>query len=105
MAKVALAIPDLLFGSKVRGLVTAAGHEVIGDAIDADVVVVDLVTDPRRGVEVVERLPDGVRSLGFYAHVQPDVRDRALAAGCDQVVPRSRLNREGGALVTRLAAG
>jgi hypothetical protein len=31
------------------------------------------------------------------------VRERALAAGVDQVVPRSRMNREGGELVTRLA--
>jgi hypothetical protein len=30
------------------------------------------------------------------------VRERALAAGFDQVVPRSRMAREGAELVTRL---
>jgi hypothetical protein len=31
--------------------------------------------------------------------VEPEVRERALAAGFDQVVPRSRMAREGGQLV------
>jgi hypothetical protein len=44
-----------------------------------------------------------VRTLGFFAHVQPEVRERALAAGFDQVVPRSRMAREGPALVDALA--
>ena len=38
----------------------------------------------------------GTRTLaGFYSHVDVDVRERALAAGFDLVVPRSRINREG----------
>jgi hypothetical protein len=44
-----------------------------------------------------------VRTLGFFAHVEPEVRERALAAGFDQVVPRSRMHREGAELVGRLA--
>ena len=38
-----------------------------------------------------------------FAHVQPEVRDAALAAGLDLVVPRSRMHREGAALVARLS--
>ena len=45
-----------------------------------------------------------MRSLGFFAHVQPEVRERALAAGFDQVVPRSRMAREGAQLVDGLLA-
>jgi len=41
--------------------------------------------------------------LGFFAHVEPEVREAALAAGFDQVVPRSRMHREGAALVSALA--
>ena len=37
----------------------------------------------------------------FYSHVDVEVRERALAAGFDLVVPRSRMNREGAELVTR----
>jgi hypothetical protein len=70
---------------------------------------VDLTSDVD-GIGLVETLATGgelhdVRTLGFFAHVQPEVRDRALAAGFDQVVPRSRMAREGAELVGRLVAG
>ena len=42
------------------------------------------------------------RTLAFYSHVDVEVRERAIAAGFDLVVPRSRMNREGAELVTRL---
>jgi hypothetical protein len=45
-----------------------------------------------------------VRTLGFFAHVQPEVRERALNAGFDLVVPRSRMAREGPVLVDGLLA-
>jgi hypothetical protein len=44
------------------------------------------------------------RTLGFYSHVDARARERAEQAGFDLVVPRSRMAREGAALVTRLAA-
>ena len=117
MARVAALIPDLLFGSKVQASLEAAGHEVdlISGDVEAwdevggiDVLVVDLTAD-LDGIGLVETLAMGgelhdVRTLGFFAHVQPEVRDRALAAGFDQVVPRSRMAREGADLVGRLAA-
>jgi hypothetical protein len=71
------------------------------------VLVVDLTTDALDGISLVESLAVGgelhaVRTLGFFAHVEPEVRERALAAGFDQVVPRSRMHREGPALVSAL---
>ena len=118
MARVAALIPDLLFGSKVQGLLEQAGHEVdlIGSEVEAwdevggiDVLVVDLTTDAIDGVALYETLATGgelhgVSTLGFFAHVEPEVRERALAAGFDQVVPRSRMAREGAALVEQLLA-
>jgi hypothetical protein len=111
VARVALLCPDLLFGSKVEGGLRAAGHEVArfsgveearAAAADADVLVVDLTSD------VSERVAlggvDGARTLAFYSHVEQDTRQRAEAAGFDLVVPRSRMAREMGALVDRLAA-
>ena len=48
MARVALLVPDLLFGSNVEGALGAAGHEVLrGDAQGVDVLVVDLTADLR----------------------------------------------------------
>lgn len=107
MARVTALIGDLLFGSKAVGLLSAAGHEVrlsanvpADLALSADVVVVDLTTG---------EIPDGVvldggpKVLGVFAHVEPEVRERALAAGFDLVVPRSRFMRDGAALVAQLA--
>jgi CheY-like chemotaxis protein len=116
MARVAALIPDLLFGSKVKGALEAAGHEVDLIASDVevwdevagiDVLVLDLTADDVDGVQLYETLATGgelhgVSTLGFFAHVQPEVRERALAAGFDQVVPRSRMAREGADLIERL---
>ena len=118
MARVAALIGDLLFGSRVQAALAAAGDDVVlvGDeaaataaVAGADVLVVDLTVDEPDGIAVVERLLaagglDGVRTLGVFAHVRPDVRERALAAGFDLVVPRSRMARDGAALVVGLLA-
>ena len=101
MARVAVLVPDLLFGSQVEGALNAAGHEVLrGDAQGVDVVVVDLTADDV-DIEALGRRDDAA-TLGFYPHVQVEVRARAEAAGFDMVVPRSRMNREGAALVDRV---
>jgi hypothetical protein len=109
MARVVAFIPDLLFGSNVVGALGAAGHEVqlvsqLGDGTDlatADVLIVDLTADAAARLVAIpaERPP----TLGFYAHVEQDVRALADEAGLDLVVPRSRMAREGAELVDRLA--
>ena len=123
MARVLALVPDLLFGSRVQGDLTAAGHEVelIGDEarlrarLDADspkagVLIVDL-TDPQLdGSAILQALAadgllEGMRTLAFFSHVDTAVGERAREAGFDLVVPRSRMAREGAQLVTRLADG
>jgi hypothetical protein len=101
VARVVALVPDLLFGSRVQSMLVAAGHDVTlvssaGEVGEADVVVVDLTSGD------VAPPPGGARTLGFYSHVEADVRERALAAGFDMVVPRSRMAREGAALVSAL---
>ena len=124
MARVVALVPDLLFGSQVQGMLVAAGDEVelVGDenrvrdrlrdatAPAVAVLVVDLTTDALDGPALVEALSGKgalarTRTLGFYAHVDVSVRERAEQAGFDLVVPRSRMAREGAALVASLAAG
>jgi hypothetical protein len=115
MARVVAYVPDLLFGSNVLGALTAAGHEatLVGELpddqlADADVLVVDLTADaPARIARAKSAVAAhrGLRALAFYAHVEADVRALAEAAGFDLVVPRSRMAREGPALVAQLAAG
>jgi hypothetical protein len=110
VARVVAFIPDLLFGSNVLVALNAAGHEtqLTADPSQveaADVLVVDLTADADERMARLESLDlSHTKTLAFYSHVETDVRERAQAAGFDLVVPRSRMAREGGDLVTRLAA-
>jgi hypothetical protein len=128
MARVLALTRDLLFGSQVQGALTLAGHDVelLGDEarlrerlIDAahpggpaaaDVLVIDLTDGDLDGAATVEALAgegglDGLRTLGFYSHVEVAARERAEHAGFDVVVARSRMAREGVALVEGLLEG
>ena len=125
MARVLALTRDLLFGSQVQGALALAGNEVelVGDesrlrellAADraepdraaADVLVVDLTDGELDGAGIVQSLAaeealGELRSLGFYSHVDASMRERAERAGFDLVVPRSRMAREGPALVAGL---
>lgn len=118
MARVVAYVPDLLFGSKVQGMLAARGHDVAlvfsepearEQIATCDVLVVDLTADVLAGIALLKALQaDGAagmtRTLAFYSHVEPAVRARAIDAGFDRVVPRSRMAREGAALVDGLAA-
>jgi CheY-like chemotaxis protein len=109
---------DLLFGSNVQGMLAAGGYEVelaadpgtLRDALvrqPVDALVVDLTDDELEGVQAVRELREegfleGAPVLAYYSHVEPGVRDLALAEGFDLVVPRSRMAREGAELVSSL---
>jgi hypothetical protein len=74
----------------------------------ATVLVVDLTDERFDGAAILEALAadellGGVSTLAFYSHVDAAVRERAQRAGFDLVVPRSRMAREGAALVDGLA--
>ena len=119
MSRVLALVPDLLFGSKVKAMLEAAGHDVelaqsetdVWDQIaGSDVLVVDLTTDEVDGAKLLDTLRSGgeaggrLRTLAFYSHVDVDVKRQADEAGFDLVVPRSRMAREGADLVGRLSS-
>jgi DNA-binding NarL/FixJ family response regulator len=111
-ARVVAVFDDLLLGSNVLGMLRAAGYEA--QLTDADgrpdgcaVMIVDLTASSFDGVALVRQLReagelDATRTLGVYSHVDAETRDHAIEAAFDLVVPRSRLAREGPALVERL---
>jgi len=117
VARIAAFIPDLLFGSNVLGALRAAGHEatlcadaaaLAREAPGAAVVVVDLTAEAAERLATITELRsrgglEGARTLAFYSHVEADTRALAIEAGLDRVVPRSRMAREGPALVASLA--
>ncbi len=89
MTRIAAYVPDLMDRSKLAavGPVHFVGtpEQLVG--VDADVVVVDL---SRPGaLEALARL-SGVRTIGFGSHVDHDLLEAARAAGCTEVLPRSR---------------
>ena len=112
MARVVAVFDDLLLGSNVLGMLRAGGYEASLSGADAHpdgaaALIVDLGSEGLDGVALVERLRAdgalaGTATLGVYSHVHHDVKLRAEAAGFDLVVPRSRMAREGAALVERL---
>jgi PleD family two-component response regulator len=119
MAKVIAAVPDLLFGSKLESALTSGGFdcELIASAdaaraaaANADLLVVDLTDADFGGVALVAQMGEAgelgsLQTLGFYSHVEPEVKAAATEAGFDLVVPRSRINREGAELAAKLLAG
>lgn len=126
MIRVLVLTNDLLFGSRIQGDQSAAGNDVeliadearlrarlahaaaeAGESAPPDVLVVDLTDAQLDGAGVVERLAgegalESVKTLGFYSHVDVAARERAEQAGFDLVVPRSRMAREGAAVVSGL---
>lgn len=79
------------------------------EARGAQVLIVDLTDDVSERTEVLSSvkatgLLEGVRTLGYHSHVDPDSRDSGLRAGIEKVVPRSRMHREPVALVEALIA-
>jgi hypothetical protein len=73
---------------------------------DAGAVIVDLTLDAAERTELVrDASRPGLPVLAFYSHVEADVRERARAAGFALTVPRSRMAREGPALIARLLEG
>lgn len=112
MARVVALVPDLMFGSKLQSALTAAGHEVTlvsspeaaaRASATAEALVADLASGTVDAAALIAALPvPRPRTLACYAHVEPQARAAAEAAGFDVVVPRSRLHREGPSLVERL---
>ncbi len=105
MSRIHVLTDDLLFGSRLQSDLEAAGHVVtLGPTPDrsADAIVADLTYEADATIAALA--PPRPPTLAFFSHVEPDVRARALAAGIELVVPRSRIAREGPSLVAGLLA-
>jgi hypothetical protein len=106
VARVVAISSDLLLGSKVEAMLSAAGHEVTlspslaaATLESAKLIVADLdAEDPKALVAT------GLPVLGYYSHVNVETRGAAEAAGVNLVVPRSRMARELPELAAKLLA-
>ena len=99
------AVDDMLFMSKIRATAESLNvtirfvrnidtlFSVAGDSRPA-LIIVDLHTEKLDPLELARRLKSDeelskVPLLGFYSHVETELRDQAQSAGFDQVMPRS----------------
>jgi len=109
-SKLIAVVDDMFFASKIRATSEALGVEisfprskeaVVQKAREAkpDLILVDLhnqrfdPVDLATELKADEQLRD-IPLLGFFSHVQTDLQRNALAAGYDQVVPRSVFSRD-----------
>ena len=102
MASILACVADLMLASRVKEILTSSGYEVslvsnLPEEVDADLIVCDL--DSTDAVAVAALEPP---SIGFYSHTDVDTRRRAVDAGVDLVIPRSRMVRELPQLVSGL---
>jgi len=109
VARVLAVFDDLLLGSNVLGRLAAHEARLTGHADvsveGVDVLIIDLAATTFDGVALVESLELGdTKTLGIYSHVDVETRRRAQNAGFDLIVPRSRMAREGAALVNKLTS-
>ena len=103
-------VDDMFFASKIRAVAEAAGTEIsFPRSVEAVVskaretkprlIVVDLHNqriDPAalaRELKADEELRS-IKLLGFFSHVQTDLKNNALSAGFDEVIPRSVFARD-----------
>ena len=103
-------VDDMFFASKIRAVAEAAGVEisfprsqeaVVAKARETKpgLIVVDLHNqriDPvalARELKADEELRR-IKLLGFFSHVQTELKKNALSAGFDEVIPRSVFARD-----------
>ena len=66
---------------------------LIEKAREARLILVDLHNQKIDPVELAREL-SGVKLIGFFSHVETELRQNALAAGYDSVIPRSVFARD-----------
>jgi CheY-like chemotaxis protein len=107
MAQVVALIDDLFFQAKLLETAKLVGVELrtcsTPDAMLAEIaqnppklVVIDL-NARNNPLDAVERVRTGaghIPMLGFLSHVQVDLAEKARAAGCHDVMPRSKFTRD-----------
>ena len=103
-------VDDMFFASKIRAVAEAVGIEIsfprtqealLQKARETKprLIVVDLHNQKIDTKALANELKSdeelrGIRLLGFFSHVQTQLQRNAMAAGFDQVIPRSVFARD-----------
>jgi len=105
MRKIIVVIDDMFFASKVNATAQQVGASVVYAKTPDDIlakaqseqpslIIFDLNSLRSNPIETIKLIKDNdqlktIPVLGFLSHVQLDLQQRAIAAGCDHVIPRS----------------
>lgn len=102
---VLLVVPDLFFAARIREAAATLGVSVIeasadgaaatAGSLESALAIVDLAAGAPAAetVRALREAAPGLRILGFHSHVDVQAREAALAAGADEVLPRSAFTR------------
>jgi len=114
MAQVLALIDDIFFQAKLFETAKQVGVELRAcatpDALDAEIattppklIVVDLNarSNPLEAVGRVQAIGLEIPLIGFLSHVQIDLAERARAAGCSEVMPRSKFTQNLATILSR----
>ena len=106
MGKVVAMVEDIFFIAKMKETAKHAGVELqtvgtadaLAEAAKADassLLIVDL--NARGSIEAIEKLRASGNTfpvIAYLSHVQVELAERARAAGCTEVMPRSKFTKE-----------
>jgi PleD family two-component response regulator len=103
-------VDDMFFASKIRAVAEAVGAEISflrnqealiqkAREVKPRLIIVDLHNQKMEpaGLATALKTDNDLRAiplLGFFSHVQTELQRNALAAGFDQVIPRSVFARD-----------
>ena len=103
-------VDDMFFASKIRAVAEAVGAEIsaprsqeaiVSKARDTKprLIVIDLHNQRVDPIALVRELKSDealsdIPVIGFFSHVETELQRNALAAGFDQVLPRSAFARD-----------
>ena len=97
-------VNDMFFSVKISGAAKQAGVKLEYVTVEKNLlekagaapamIIFDLNFDAARPLELIGKLKgdpatSGIKLVGYLSHVQEDLRRAAIAAGCDEVMPRS----------------
>jgi|SRR5579863_1025959 len=116
MAQVLALIDDIFFQAKLLETAKQVGVEIrtcsTVDSLDAEIakgtpnlVIIDLnlngKSNPLDAVAHMHASGRAIPLIGFLSHVQVDLAERARAAGCSDVMPRSKFTENMATILAR----
>lgn len=107
MSQVLALVDDLIFQAKMQETARLVGVELRACSTAAallsevakkapELVIVDLNArnNPLAAIEQMQATARDIPLIAFLSHVQVELADRARAAGCREVMPRSQFTRD-----------